>query len=362
MADHRGVTTSGSQVKRSTKQRGVLPGFEHVCLEDSWVLGIDVSGEAVRVRLDTALLPGHPDYAAPARRERHCYREGVILFERLRRCSGDVGFLSSRDAGAEPDLGRLTGLTKKGDLWRLEGDWGRLSIVSDAPVIVVAAAGVTGTRSSGGAGQGASERAAPERAPKRAPSDEPVSDAVVDAAPAQDAAPQDAPKSATKKPVPVSCAPSFGDPGERCECVRQLIDALPEGVVVFGTGVDESWIVQAEHDLGFALPQSFKWWLRLYGSGTIREHDVFGLAGEHVDEVNPSRVIRSVRRQDLSSGLQPEHLLTFFSPALEGVFAFDLTQRDREGEYPVVSRNLNWARYADDFLDFLEKYLRPLVD
>ncbi|MFD3838265.1 hypothetical protein ACFWWC_18675 [Streptomyces sp. NPDC058642] len=47
-----------------------FPGFEKVCLEDSYVLDITVQPAVLLLKLDLLLLPGHPQYRAPLPGER----------------------------------------------------------------------------------------------------------------------------------------------------------------------------------------------------------------------------------------------------------------------------------------------------
>ncbi|MGW7202903.1 hypothetical protein [Streptomyces sp. NPDC054837] len=60
-----------------------FPGFENVCLEDSYVLGITVQPAVLLLRLDL-LLPGHPQYRAPLPGERACFRQATVTFSSVR--------------------------------------------------------------------------------------------------------------------------------------------------------------------------------------------------------------------------------------------------------------------------------------
>ena len=111
-----------------------LPGFEHVYLEDSWVLGIEEGTGSLRFRLDAVLTPGHPRYAAPAAGEQHCYVSAVLAFDGVAEIrwlsrSGEVAV----DASGETDLGHVDSLVHDGDRFSIEGDWGAVEVHAAAP-------------------------------------------------------------------------------------------------------------------------------------------------------------------------------------------------------------------------------------
>ncbi len=49
-----------------------FPGFESVCLEDSYVLDITVHPAVLSLQLDLLLLPGHPKYGLCRATPRGC--------------------------------------------------------------------------------------------------------------------------------------------------------------------------------------------------------------------------------------------------------------------------------------------------
>lgn len=55
-----------------------LSPLDGIYLDDSYFLGISVSGTTFRIRCLFALTADHADYAAPVASEQHCYREGEI--------------------------------------------------------------------------------------------------------------------------------------------------------------------------------------------------------------------------------------------------------------------------------------------
>ncbi|GGH47464.1 hypothetical protein GVY41_04280 [Frigidibacter albus] len=115
-----------------------LAGFEHLYLEDSFVLAILYDAAEVRFEMEFVLTEQHPDFQPPRSGEQYCYRRGTIRFpkgaevvEVLRR---DV---SSQDATSEPDMGNIDSFEWCGGRYRLVGDWRRLDIRCGKPVVCV---------------------------------------------------------------------------------------------------------------------------------------------------------------------------------------------------------------------------------
>ena len=59
-----------------------LPEFGGAYLEDSYFLGVVAEGGDLRLKVLFALTTDHPNYAAPATGEAHCYCEGSIALEK----------------------------------------------------------------------------------------------------------------------------------------------------------------------------------------------------------------------------------------------------------------------------------------
>ncbi|MEU6848409.1 hypothetical protein ABZ901_00460 [Actinacidiphila alni] len=116
-----------------------LPGFEHVLLEDSYVLDIEARPGALALRLDLLLLPGHPEHRPPRPGERACFRNATLVFRDVRdlHWTGQ-GTPPSRDADGTPDHGCVDALTRTGaDAYRLEGDWGGITVASAPPALLI---------------------------------------------------------------------------------------------------------------------------------------------------------------------------------------------------------------------------------
>ncbi|WP_144445624.1 hypothetical protein [Inquilinus limosus] len=110
-----------------------LPGFEHLYLEDSFVLGLIEGEQDLQFSMEFVLTRDHPDYHPPHKNERHCYRSGYILFEGikskqwLRRV-----FKPFHDPSGQKDYGNIDAFLCGSSGYFLEGDWGELRIEADA--------------------------------------------------------------------------------------------------------------------------------------------------------------------------------------------------------------------------------------
>ncbi|MEW2518943.1 hypothetical protein [Actinacidiphila alni] len=116
-----------------------LPGFEHVLLEDSYVLDIEARPGVLTLRLDLLLLPGHPEHRPPRPGERACFRTATLVFRDVRdlHWTGQ-GRPPSRDPDGTPDHGCVDALTRTdADAYRLEGDWGAITAASAPPALLI---------------------------------------------------------------------------------------------------------------------------------------------------------------------------------------------------------------------------------
>ncbi|MCS6127919.1 hypothetical protein G3485_13075 [Shewanella baltica] len=106
-----------------------ISGFESLYLEDSYVLGIDDSGEDVVFIMEFVLTEQHPKYSEPNNSESYCYIKGKIKFIKPK----SVRWLNRSknrfiDKNGEIDLGNIDTFILDGDKIMLNGDWGELEI------------------------------------------------------------------------------------------------------------------------------------------------------------------------------------------------------------------------------------------
>ena len=111
------------------------PGFDGYYLEDSWVLGLHITGAEVVVDLDVVLTERHPGYSPPRPGEQYCYRRGRLVFSGIRGIEVQEPLLMrpATDAAGERDLGNIDSLRRSGPLFLMEGEWGVIAIESDPP-------------------------------------------------------------------------------------------------------------------------------------------------------------------------------------------------------------------------------------
>ncbi|MEF3302530.1 SMI1/KNR4 family protein [Paenibacillus sp. GYB003] len=124
-----------------------------------------------------------------------------------------------------------------------------------------------------------------------------------------------------------------------------------------GQAAEETWIEDAERELGLSLPASYKWWLRTYGNGQIDGSEIYSLAPpEFRDDADTDIVY--MRRLDRASGLYPENRLYFYRPSPEEAFYFALDAESGAGELPVWREDRLGGDdevFAASFAEFLDK-------
>lgn len=115
-----------------------LPGFEGVALEDSYTLDIEAHPGTLVLRLDLLLLPGHPAWEPAKPGERACFKVATLSFSKVRSLHWDgMGVKPTLDPSGTLDFGSMDSLTKTGRQYRIEGDWGQITVEADAPCLSV---------------------------------------------------------------------------------------------------------------------------------------------------------------------------------------------------------------------------------
>jgi hypothetical protein len=106
-----------------------IPGFEHVLIEESWLLSVEADDTSARMEVDLVLLPGHPDHTPSKPGEQYCHVGGTISFT-----SADAVVLDL--SGRPPAVGADGTLHLDNiDQWdtddghhHLSGSWGDLDV------------------------------------------------------------------------------------------------------------------------------------------------------------------------------------------------------------------------------------------
>ncbi|MGI8548401.1 MAG: hypothetical protein ACR2M1_13920 [Gemmatimonadaceae bacterium] len=112
--------------------------FEHVYLEDSYVLNITTTEHSAEFTLDLVLLEGHPLYQRPSAGEQHCFRRALLHFFNAKSVGWiDQSMRPSEDANGEVDYGNIDVMYLEDGEYHVAGEWGELRIVSSPPVIDV---------------------------------------------------------------------------------------------------------------------------------------------------------------------------------------------------------------------------------
>jgi hypothetical protein len=115
-----------------------LPGFENVYLEDSYVLGFEEEQDLIRILLDLVLTEDHPQYHIPLQGEQYCYKRAYITFNHVKSAIWvNKALRKYRDVNEETDYGNIDRLLFSNDHYYLEGDWGKLDIISSPAVVTI---------------------------------------------------------------------------------------------------------------------------------------------------------------------------------------------------------------------------------
>ena len=111
-----------------------LPNFEHLYLEDSYVLNIKVEESSVQIFVEAVLNEGHPQYSAPLPNEQYCYRKACIFFPSVDKVTWVKKIMRPyKDATGKIDYGNIDRFYFSEGHYHLLGDWGEIDIVSSEP-------------------------------------------------------------------------------------------------------------------------------------------------------------------------------------------------------------------------------------
>jgi hypothetical protein len=113
-----------------------IPDLQHIYLEDSWVRGVYESSDSLSFDLEAVLTEAHPLWVPRAPGEQHTYRRVALTFPNIRSIDWrQRGGEPATDASGEADWGHIDTLTVRGDVFELAGDWGRVVLTSDPPIV-----------------------------------------------------------------------------------------------------------------------------------------------------------------------------------------------------------------------------------
>ena len=147
--------------------------------------------------------------------------------------------------------------------------------------------------------------------------------------------------------------------------IISLVNQFPNDVD-FGTegnGTSDEWLTKVEEQLGFALPDSYKWFCKTLAGGQIRGDEIYSLYYMDYDQTCVGD-IRYVYFKNREQGIfSPEKLLICDNG--DEVFYFEVTELDEFGEYPVFRLDYiegSTKLYATNFLEFLKKRIEWLAE
>lgn len=107
--------------------------FEHVMIQDCWVLGWRHVSDTVAIDIEASLWPGHPEYSTPMPDEWTCYKPAELLFTGVVSVSG-LRDQSTVRANEDPDemldYGAIETLERARNGYKIEGEFGKVTIVA----------------------------------------------------------------------------------------------------------------------------------------------------------------------------------------------------------------------------------------
>ena len=124
-----------------------LEALEHLCLEDSYFLGMRAAGSELRLRGLFVLTVDHPEYAAPKDGEHHCYREGDVVISGIRIEKWKAGDQPTMLIGpyAKIDFGSIAVGADQQGYW-VETEWFEMTFQADTVAVVLDANVRNGSR------------------------------------------------------------------------------------------------------------------------------------------------------------------------------------------------------------------------
>lgn len=141
---------------------------------------------------------------------------------------------------------------------------------------------------------------------------------------------------------------------DRKEVLKELIndnDRVEFGE--FGQGTSQEWVERAENRLGVKFPISYKWWLMNFGGGEVFGDEIFSVYELDFDSVVGGDVVY-MNELNRKNGFLKSDQISICENDEGGIFYFDLSKLDEQGEAPVFY-DLTGEVYAANFVEFLIK-------
>jgi hypothetical protein len=113
-----------------------LAGLENLYLEDSYVLGLRELESSIEFDILAVLTKAHPLYSPPGELEQHCYRRACLVFRNAYSVEWVThSFAPIKDGAGEIDYGNIDTFTEDNGAYFLSGEWGKVAIRADPPLI-----------------------------------------------------------------------------------------------------------------------------------------------------------------------------------------------------------------------------------
>ena len=112
--------------------------FKFIYLEDSFVLGINVTPTSVDILVDAVLTPEHSLYTPPKVGELYCYKKGYIKFVNVVEVEWkEKNMRPSTDLNGTVDYGNIDYFYQEDGHYFIGGEWGDLKITTNKEPILI---------------------------------------------------------------------------------------------------------------------------------------------------------------------------------------------------------------------------------
>jgi hypothetical protein len=123
-----------------------LAAFDHIMLEDTFVLAWHREGDALSLQVLASLLPSHPLARPPANGEWACYMQGIVLFQGVSSVKGLLDMEQVRpvvDPDGTVDYGCIDGLeARDAGVFSISGEFGDVTVYAEKVQLELAASAV----------------------------------------------------------------------------------------------------------------------------------------------------------------------------------------------------------------------------
>jgi hypothetical protein len=145
---------------------------------------------------------------------------------------------------------------------------------------------------------------------------------------------------------------------------QYLVDAIKQSEYVdfaeYGDGEEEMFILEAEKDLGFKFPDTYRWWLLNFSGGSLANEEIYSVYPDGNDSNFSGGDIRCMYKTGIKNFPGTENFLTIFEPSgWDEVYYFKINEikEGKEKVYVNTPGYTNEKMYSDNFVKFLIKLI-----